>query len=123
MSPEIEKVWTTKAGFRAVCLFADAMRNGHRCGYVGIPKGHQLHGIHYNSEVLSQLSVHGGLTYSDGDDDYPVAASDVWWLGFDCAHSFDDPRNGGRSEEFVVAECESVAEQIALLTPGPATCI
>lgn len=41
----IEKDWTTKAGLRAVVLMTSM---GHRCGYVGVPVGHPLHGIEYS---------------------------------------------------------------------------
>jgi len=55
------------------------------CGYVGVPKSHPCWGRKYDDmyDSIEDLSVHGGLTYSDGDDD------GWWWLGFDCAHSGD----------------------------------
>ena len=36
------------------------------------------------------FDVHGSLTYSGGGEnsDYPIK-SDLWWLGFDCAHGGD----------------------------------
>jgi hypothetical protein len=67
------------------------------------------------------FDVHGGLTYSGGKGKYPVE-SDGWWFGFDCAHhgdgSLSENRNFPgdnfpvRSEDYVVAECESLARQI-----------
>lgn len=57
---------------------------GHRCGYVGIPKGHVLYGKDYDA---IDIDVHGGLTYA-GNGNYPVE-SDLWWIGFDCAHIGD----------------------------------
>lgn len=65
---------------------------GHRCGYVGIPKGHVLYGKDYSYiENEFNISVHGGLTFSDyGDEIYPVKSDEnLWWLGFDCGHSGD----------------------------------
>ena len=85
------------------------------------------------------FNVHGSLTYS-GDGDYPVE-SNLWWLGFDCAHYGDgvdlelvekywgdDPkiqrrielekkyptREGYpiRSKEYVEQECMSLVDQI-----------
>ena len=41
----IEKDWRTKAGLRAVVLMTEL---GHRCGYVGIPTTHPLHGVEYD---------------------------------------------------------------------------
>ena len=34
------------------------------------------------------FNVHGSITYSNGEKDYPVE-SDLWWLGFDCGHAGD----------------------------------
>jgi hypothetical protein len=50
-SKTIEKDWTTEAGFRAVVLMTSM---GHRCGYVAVPVGHQLHGVKY-SEPCAHL--------------------------------------------------------------------
>jgi hypothetical protein len=43
----IEKDWKTKAGLRAICV----LRNGYRCGYVGVPEGHFLHGMNYRDRI------------------------------------------------------------------------
>lgn len=61
---------------------------GHRCGYIAIPKDHELYEKDYD-EI--DISVHGGLTYSEySRDNYPVKSDeDVWWIGFDCAHGGD----------------------------------
>lgn len=53
MSYEVEKDWYTEAGLRAVVIMGSL---GHRCGYVGIPAGHPLHGVSY-SEKTPVLSV------------------------------------------------------------------
>jgi hypothetical protein len=52
------------------------------CGYVSLPQGHKLVGESYNSKVLENIRVHGGLTYSGYVDG-------SWTLGFDCAHGGD----------------------------------
>lgn len=75
------------------------------------------------------FSVHGGITYSDGDDEYPANSDGGWWYGFDCAHCDDaeiEPdtrfpqfhRRKGvvRTLEYVVGECESLASQLQLVT-------
>lgn len=52
MSNKVERDWITKAGLRAivlVCIYDG--RQSHRCGYVGLPVGHKLWGIKYNSEI------------------------------------------------------------------------
>ena len=78
------------------------------------------------------FDVHGSLTYSgDGDKGYPIKAP-VWWFGFDCGHagdnkdpgilkrfhknnlySWDDPNGVIWGEEYVVHQCEKLAEQLA----------
>jgi hypothetical protein len=70
------------------------------------------------------FDVHGGLTYSSKLDDYPSdwnknhPEEKLWWYGFDCAHC-DDKEDGGRSLEYVEAECESLAEQLAAIKRQP----
>lgn len=69
---------------------------GHRCGYVGIPQKHPLYGKKCGERLRARsaldiddyFKVHGGLTYSEGSDNYPIP-SDLWWFGFDCNHCFD----------------------------------
>ena len=73
-------------GLRCVVVFTSM---GHRCGYVGVPKEHILYGKSY-SDIIEDLDVHGGITYSEGNNNYPVTADDkLWWLGFDLAHYMD----------------------------------
>ena len=62
------------------------------------------------------FNVHGGITYSrltGPGSDYPgVVEFPTWFFGFDCAH-YQDNYEGGRPLEYVVAECESFAKQVA----------
>jgi hypothetical protein len=72
--------------------------SGALCGYVGLQPGHPLHGKHYDAV---NVDVHGGLTFADGcqhpaDESTgichiaePGTSDDVWWFGFDTAHSGD----------------------------------
>jgi len=51
---------------------------GHLCGYIGVP-----------SESLppgkeNDFEVHGGVTFDQKGDD-----NDLFWIGFDCSHSWD----------------------------------
>lgn len=70
-------------GLKCVVVFQDM---GHRCGYVGVTKDHPFYGAFYDDETISNIDVHGGITYaSDGGGQYPIE-SDLWWFGFDCAH-------------------------------------
>lgn len=107
---------------------------GAWCGYVGLAPGHPAHGKGYD-EV--DVEAHGGLTYAarcaghichvprDGESD------EVWWLGFDTAHSWDyvpslarymltlypDPTGitTYRDVAYVRAEVERLAEQLAAM--------
>lgn len=133
---------------------------GHRCGYVRIPEGHPLHGLEYSDPApgvsreeladeqigkrgaipvfISALdegrrvaidvlfNVHGSVTWSASRKN----TSGDWWLGFDCAHSGDNPDPAlmtqaqrmdsfrwspdgvVRSLDYVRSECESLARQI-----------
>lgn len=79
------------------CLIVRSSGSGGLCGYVGVARDHPLYGKNYD-EV--DIDVHGGLTFADrcapedkehsichivetGEDD------NVWWFGFDNAHSGD----------------------------------
>ena len=48
MAFDIEKDWMTTAGLRAVVIMTD---HGHRCGYVGVPSDHPLHGVGYSEKT------------------------------------------------------------------------
>lgn len=65
---------------------------GAWCGYVGVGPDHPFHGKSYDD---IDVDVHGGLTYADkcgGSICHvpkPGMPADVWWFGFDTAHSGD----------------------------------
>jgi hypothetical protein len=73
-------------------------RLGALCGYVGLAQAHCFFGVAFSDVAVE---VHGGLTYSnhcqiEGDEAQRVChipgageSDQVWWLGFDCAHSGD----------------------------------
>lgn len=75
--------------------------SGALCGYVGVPQGHAVHKLDYDHGALYDIETHGGLTFSDEcqptDDPSehvchipePGQPDNVWWFGFDCAHSGD----------------------------------
>lgn len=50
MSFTVEKDWTTAAGLRAVVVMTSM---GHHCGYVGVQKGHPLHGVNYSAQTAA----------------------------------------------------------------------
>ena len=109
------------------CLAVRQPSGGHWCGYVGVSKGHPSYGC--MDEDLAD--VHGGITYGNhcmpGSDEDSVChipdegeTDDVWWLGFDCAHSFDlSPGwpygrdiNTYRTLSYVKEQCGKLAGQI-----------
>ena len=118
---------------------------GHLCGYVGVPEGHPAYGTTGTVKVWKKsdkptgnylpgfgyiengwegeigLNIHGGITFGQkGDFD------DLWWLGFDCAHSGDlspeflrGPKvsfftyGTYRDWNYVTGEINSLAKQLA----------
>lgn len=110
------------------------------CGYVGLPPGHKFHGKDYDEVTVydddyrSTPSVHGGLTFADSCSTEertdgggichipaPGRPADVWWLGFDCAHSGDlspgvkglDSCGMYRGLAYVKREVTALAQQLA----------
>lgn len=60
--------------------------SGHLCGYIKIPKGHELYGMEYGEieeKYNYEMPAHGGLTFSD------YFETNDYWIGFDCAHVGD----------------------------------
>ncbi|MBM4072609.1 MAG: hypothetical protein FJ271_27330 [Planctomycetes bacterium] len=90
-----KKQWTDPKTGMACLIVRTPM--GHLCGYVGVPEGHKLHGADYH---MVDADVHGGLTFADhchpGESEATGVCHltepgdpEVWWFGFDCAHSGD----------------------------------
>ena len=119
------------------CLVKRSPLGGNLCGYVGVSEGHPWFGKDYG-EIDAE--VHGGLTFADfcqeGDEARtichvpgPGEPDRVWWLGFDCGHTWDvtpgmEARERAYGHEpicipgttyttvaYVKAECASLARQ------------
>lgn len=64
--------------------------HGALCGYVGLPTNHPWY---ENHDALHSVQVHGGLTYAEDPKgvvcDPSNETEELWWIGFDCAHSPD----------------------------------
>jgi hypothetical protein len=79
----------TEAGFPAIALRSSS---GYWCGYVAAPPGHPAHP---DSGDDVDIAVHGTVTYGgkcSGDVCHvpePGEPDDVYWIGFDFAHSGD----------------------------------
>ena len=89
--------------------------SGNYCGYVAIPKAHLLYGVDYDDPAMSGFPVHGGVTFTDYDDD------GYWLVGFDCAHGGDyiPGVHGGDaiglhiwSADEVASETEKLADEL-----------
>ena len=89
-----KKQWTDAAtGFP--CLIVRGP-HGALCGYVGVTLSHPFFGKSYNDV---DVEVHGGLTFADRcqpNREHGICHiveqgenENVWWFGFDCAHSGD----------------------------------
>lgn len=119
--------WKTEAGLPGMIV-----RNGMGglCGYVAVVEGHMAFGLGCGDV---SVDVHGGITYGSACAGHichvpePGEPDHVWWLGFDCAHSFDavpgeiawDRKHGYatrgeyRDVDYVTAEVEKLAAQLA----------
>jgi hypothetical protein len=119
---EPDRVDFIHAGFSCFIL-----RNplGAWCGYVGVPNTHPAYEKSYDD---IDVNVHGGLTYAEKCSGaichIPQAGmpDDVWWLGFDTAHSGDNPPsmrifkfnpNGTYKDmNYVINETKQLADQL-----------
>ena len=80
---KLEKQFTYK-GYECAII---GQARGHRCGYICIPREHPAYELHYDD---INIDVHGGLTYSESSNNYPIESKEPkFWIGFDCAH-FND---------------------------------
>ena len=77
MSKVIEKEWR-EGDFNCKVIF---MPLGHRCGYVGVPKGHHMYGLDYEkyTDEISLLAILSVLELyyngpQDVDTSFPVFA-------------------------------------------------
>lgn len=82
------------------CLILRIPHHGALCGYVAVLEGHPCFGLDCDTTPVYELSVHGGVTYTDfcNEEDKllgvchipPNGQSDrVWWIGFDTVHLYD----------------------------------
>ena len=109
--------YTAKNGIVMKCYLQRHNKMKHLCGYVVLTEDNKFW---YKDYDRVSVQVHGGLTYAgDGENG-------TWVLGFDCAHSgdlvpsFQDNRlnlnylnDVYRDKEYVISECESLAEQLS----------
>lgn len=100
----------------------------HPCVYVRIPKGRTLHGLGYDEAGEYLLSVHGGLTYAEGNLSDVTNDDESWFLGLDYGHCWDyagyfmrdknsyvESHMKKRTTEEIVNECKEVCEAVHAL--------
>lgn len=66
------------------CLIV-ALQQGHRCGYVILPRGHELEGDGWDDK--GEFKVHGGISYAEWG--ILGGYKDRYVMGFDCSHVGD----------------------------------
>lgn len=71
------------------------------CGYVEIPKGHDLYEIDFLDLPNEYNFVHGGLSYSGF-----LMGDDRWFIGFDCNHAYDNPEI--HDDYYTYKECKKL---------------
>jgi len=115
------------------CVARRNMTHGAWCGYVDVPRemweSFRILSVNGTDTLDDRIDVHGGVTYSDNSLD-----KDAFRIGFDCSHGEDylpkisnltrdimyhkDERPTYRDLAFVIAECESMVDQILKITGG-----
>jgi hypothetical protein len=129
---EIDKAQWVDPDTNLDCLIVRSPAIGNLCGYVGVGSAHPAYGVDYNH---LDLDAHGGLTYADRCQEghphvgvgvchvpFPGRSEDIWWLGFDCAHSGDrlpwsyiplvSETTRYRDQDYVAAEVTNLAAQL-----------
>lgn len=77
-------------GYPCEIIKLDKYGLDHLCGYVGLSKTHPYYGMSYfKIEPRDKPLVHGGITYSRGENPDTGKPDGYWWLGFDCVHVDD----------------------------------
>ena len=98
--------------------------DGQLCGYVGVPREHDLFGVPFSDEDGPFFKVHGSITYAGERPSGSLGPNGYWWFGFDCNHRFDyapgraikrSPPNieNYRTIEYVTRQCAQLAAQLA----------
>jgi hypothetical protein len=115
------------------CVARRNMQTGAWCGYVDVPRevweSFRILSVNGTDTLDDLINVHGGVTYSENSLD-----KDAFRIGFDCTHAGDKMPKMFNAETpmankifendvyrdlaFVIAECESMVDQILKVTGG-----
>lgn len=118
MEPSVYVFTEEETGYQ--CAILRQMSLGHLCGYVRIPEGSILHGKDVDDDLLDDVYVHGGITFSENVDWISDNRVTGFYIGFDCSHSGDlRPFYGYSCKEdtyktigYVKEECIKLAKQL-----------
>jgi len=66
-------------------------------------------------EIL--FNVHGGITFSRKNNDYPIKNNNLWWFGFDCAHA-GDKKDLTKLKKYFPKEHEKIINSLYFFTSG-----
>lgn len=115
---EPDRAQWTHAGF--ACLMVRHPHHGYLCSYVGVDRAHPLYGKHplhgEADELFANLDPARDLNYGDYCDDVichvpePGMPDDVWWLGMDFGHAFDQAPGQEARERELEKRIPSLAE-------------
>lgn len=72
------------------CRMSRGVHHGAYCGYVGVTAGHPYFEKNPLDAGSPDLHCHGGANFAQLMDG-------IWWIGFDCSHSWDYPPGQGAS--------------------------
>jgi len=82
---------------------------GALCGYVRVPKNSKF----IDEKLYSRLDVHGGITYTEKDEDGD------FWIGFDCSHHDDIIPIHGLYEEHMSDQLKHEKQLIKSMVGDP----
>ena len=129
------------------CLILRHEHHGNLNGYVAVPRDHPAYGLGYDAVEVDVHGGLTFASFGDSEWEVgslfnrhpgPDRPTDVWWFGFDCHHAFDlaptyvarlrsiptmrglaifDREDVYRPLAYVVAECTSLAKQLAEIGP------
>jgi len=110
MPSKTEVIFEYKS-YQCIITFNNEGKWGWRCGYVKLPKGHPYYGFSMMQHVISNLEVHGGITFA-ASSIFPDVPG--YLIGFDCGHGGDDLIKCSR--EYVEQQCKALIDQLPPFT-------
>jgi hypothetical protein len=98
---------------RSIMELPLSLSGGYANGYVGMPPEHPWFGKYYTN---LDVSIHGGLTYSNPYLPNNIYDTTLWWIGFDTSHYGDTIITCNRT--YCENELKSLYNQVVVAIPG-----